>query len=186
MRPFIHVPELAVDRDMLQTLLETKTEWFKYKGTSDAPLAIKDVPDYIRKLFDYKDLHIAAGFVEVQPGFDLVPHEDEYILAPVLDDLDAYSWPDYYVDWMKTISSREWAISWPISGDFEKVKTVMYDKASNNELGSFTLDTGPVLFKSKGDTLHGVHNTSDQPRILFQLSFKGTDIYNYITGKYGD
>jgi len=182
MKPFIYMHDIEYDRKELQDILETKTEWFDYGGTADAPIVNKtDVPDRIRKYFNYEDPFVTSGFVRVTVGYDLVPHEDEQILAPVFNTprlLDPL--PKYYVDWLKIISARESAISFPVMGDFTNVKTRMYYKDTKKYIDSFSLNVAPTFFITRGDYIHGVENTSDEPRILFQLSFKDHELYDEI------
>ena len=54
----------------------------------------------------------------------------------------------------------------------------MFYKENKEYVGEFSLNKAPALFRTRGEYLHGVVNTSKEPRILFQLSFKGHDIYD--------
>ena len=179
-KPFVYLPDIQYDQQELLDVLENKCEWFEMNGTADAPLVNKeDTPDSIRKFFNYEDPFVTCGFVKVDVKYDLVPHEDEVILAPVFETPSLMEeLPKYYIDWLKIISARDWAISFPVSGDFNNVSTKMFHKENKEYIDEFSLNKAPTLFRTRGEYLHGVVNTSAEPRILFQLSFKGHDIYD--------
>ena len=184
-KPFLYLPEIQYDRQELKEILETKCKWMEMNGTADAPLLSKeDVPDSIRKFFNYTDPFVTCGYVKVDIKYDLVPHEDEQILAPVFNNPKTLaSLPQYYIDWLKIISARDWGISFPVTGDFSNVVTKMFHKHNKEYIDAFSLDVAPTFFRTRGEYLHGVVNTSSEPRILFQLSFKGHDIYKAFEDK---
>ena len=177
--PFFYVPDIEYDQNELKQILETKCKWMEMDGTADAPLLSKeDVPDSIRKFFNYTDPFATCGYVKVDVKYDLVPHEDEQILAPVFESKHQLAGlPQYYIDWLRIIGSRDWGLSFPVSGDFTNVVTKMYHKHNEEYIDEFSLNIAPTFFRTRGEYLHGVVNTSSEPRILFQLSFKGHDMY---------
>jgi len=183
--PFLYIPDIKYNREELKEVLESKCKWFDFEKGSDAPLINKkDVPYSIRKFFNFTDPFVTSGFVKISPNYELEPHEDEYILEPIfnipriLNEL-----PKYYIDWLKIISARDWGIAFPISGDFTNIKTRMYRKDSGHYINSFSLDIAPTLFRTRGEYIHGVSNMTAEPRILFQLSFKGNYIYEAFKNK---
>tara|TARA_B110000908_G_scaffold137770_1_gene163563 strand:+ start:5989 stop:6507 length:519 start_codon:yes stop_codon:yes gene_type:complete len=108
--------------------------------------------------------HITSGFVQVQPGYNLPPHEDN-ILAEHINHTSKY-----YSDWLLKTGNRKCAIMIPIEGDFAHTYTDLYD-IELNKIDSFTLEDGPVLYQTSGGVLHGVDNREGSTRITYQLSF---------------
>lgn len=119
--------------------------------------------------FDIDLPYITSGFVKVNGGYNLPPHEDNFLasqLEPHREQLGSY-----YIDWLEKTGNRKCAIMIPVDGDFSTTYTDMYRKDTKEKIASFTLEDGPVLFKTRGDVMHGVNNLGKGDRITFQLSF---------------
>lgn len=131
-------------------------EWFSLNGQqiSDGPTSCQ-----------YPGLnHITTGFVKVDGGYNLPPHEDNILATHI------HHPSDFYSDWLYKTSNRKCAIMIPVYGDFKNTYTDLYDR-KKNKLTRFSLEDGAVLYPTCG-ILHGVDNTDKGQRITYQLSFK--------------
>ena len=193
-KPFLYIPDIEFSKEELTHILESECEWIDFgkkekldnSSVADVGLPNKYVPYSIRKFFNFTDPFITSGFVRINPGYNLKPHDDRQKAESVINAPEILSkLPKYYGEWLKIVSDRDWAISFPVSGDFTNIQTSMYRADNGHYAGGFCLNISPVLYCTGGAYTHGVDNTaSTQPRILFQLSFKGHDIYESLERKY--
>jgi len=157
--------------DLISLLNHTEFYGLPGQETLDGPT--KHVP------FKINLPYITSGFVKVNGDYNLPPHEDNFLasqLEPYRDKLG-----NQYIEWLEKTGNRKCALMIPVKGDFANTNTDMYRKDTKEKVTSFTLKDGPVLFKTRGDVMHGVNNIGKGDRVTFQLSFG--EEYEFIKDK---
>lgn len=157
--------------------LLSKSKWYGLPGqrTWDAPVSDDDIPDEIKRFFNYTKVWNTAGFVKIDADYVLPMHEDNFLESQIEKYRDLLG--DFYADWLYDTGNRNCSIMFPVLGDFKNVNT----KLQNNTTGfteSFTLEHGAALFQTRDNISHGVDNSKQMDRVTFQLSFG--EKYEYV------